>query len=240
MSEDYSFPPFSREMNKVIEKFGGRRMETYNGEDITPLWNLQGGHLVSSYKYLYAAPKLDKIVITESCFSDKLMSYAVNILPDDSHALPIYVCFWAESAKGSYFILDMHPTADCICDIPYLEHYLDPLDSAYSRAIDHYHEISTRDPSWYRAMKSPYYINADVAPSTRQSQEIMLGLAVEYFTIYHQLWEKDEPRDAAYMSRLNERKEAIRQNFREKDPGGYMMEKALGKKMAELSIRALF
>ena len=66
-------------------------------------------------------------------------------------------------------------------------------------------------------MKSPYYINADIAPSTRQSQELLLGLAVEYLSIYHQLWEKDEPRDEAYMSRLNERKEAIRMNFREKD-----------------------
>jgi len=240
MSDDYSFPPFAREMHKVLEKFGGRRMETYNGEDITPLWNLQGGHLVSSYKYLYAAPKLDKIVITESCFSDKLMSYALNILPDDRHGLPIYVCFWAESSKGSYFILDLHPTADCICDIPYMDHYLEPLDAAYSRGIEKFNEISTRDPTWFRALKSPFYLNADVSPSTRQMQDFMLGLAVEYLTIYHRLWKQDEPRDDAYMKRLNERKEAIRQNFREKDPGGYMMEKALGKELAELSIRALF
>jgi hypothetical protein len=240
MSEEYSFPPFGREMNKVIEKFGGRRMETYDGEDITPLWNLQGGGLVASYKYLYAAPRLEKIVITESSFRDRLMSYALNILPDNRHALPIYICFWAESAKGSYFILDLCPTADCICDIPYLERYLDPLESSYSRGIEHYHEISTRDPSWFRAMKSPYFINADIAPSTQQSQEILLGLAVEYLSIYHQLWEKDEPRDEAYMCRLNERKEAVRLNFREKDPGGYMMEKAVGKKLAELSIKALF
>ena len=240
MSEEYSFPPFGSEMKKIIETFGGELMKTYNGEDITPLWNLQGGGLVSSYKYLYSAPKLEKIVITESSFRDRLMSYALNILPDDRHALPIYICFWAESAKGSYFILDLCPTADCICDIPYMETYLDPLDGPYSRGIEHYHDISTRDPSWFRAMKSPYYLNADIAPSTRQSQEILLGLAAEYLRIYRGLWAKDEPRAPSYMLRLNERKEAIRQNFREKDPGGYMMEKAVGKEIAELSIKALF
>jgi hypothetical protein len=35
-------------------------------------------------------------------------------------------------------------------------------------------------------------------------------------------------------------KEAIRVNFREKDPGSYMMEKAVGKKLAELSVKVLF
>jgi hypothetical protein len=240
MSEDYSFPPFGQEMNKVLEKFGGRRMETYDGEDITPLWNLQGGGLVSSYKYLYAAPKLEKIVITESSFRERLMSFAVNILPDNNHALPIYICFWAESARGSYFTLDFFPAADCICDIPYLEHYIEPLESAYSRGIEQYHEISTREPTWFRAMKSPCYINADISPSTKQSQDFLLGLAVEYLSIYHRLWEQDEVRDDSYMLRLNERKEAIRQNFREKDPGSYMMEKAVGKELAELSIKALF
>ena len=67
-----------------------------------------------------------------------------------------------------------------------------------------------------------------------------MGLAVDYIKIYHSLWEKDEPRDAETMKRLLERKNAIRTNFREKDPGAYMMEKAVGKEIAELSIRAVF
>ncbi len=240
MSEEYSFPQYSEKMHEVLDTFGGTKMETYNGMDITPLWDLKGGGLVWSFKYLYAAPKLEKIVITCQSFRDKLMSYACNIFPDDKHALPIYCNFWAESAKGSYFILDFYSAADCICDIPYMEQYLEPLEDVYNRGLKDYHELSTRDPNWFRAMTSPYYINADIAPSTKDSQDRLLGLALDYLKVYHSLWEKDEEQDVGYMQRLNERKQAIRQNMREKDPGGFMMEKAVGKELAELSIKALF
>jgi hypothetical protein len=53
-------------------------------------------------------------------------------------------------------------------------------------------------------------------------------------------WEKDQPRDPDYMKPLNRRKDAIKENFREKDPGGFMMEKAVGKDLADLGLRALF
>jgi hypothetical protein len=42
------------------------------------------------------------------------------------------------------------------------------------------------------------------------------------------------------MKPLNARENAIKQNFREKDPGGFMMEKAVGKKLADLGLRVLF
>ena len=184
MSEDYSFPPFEETMMRVVEKFGGTRMETYKGIDVTPLWDLKGGGLAWSFKYLYAAPKLEKIAITVQSFREKLMSFALNIFPDDDHALPVYCCFWAESAKGSYFILDLYPLADCICDIAYMEKYLEPLEPVYDRSLKHYHEIPSRDPNWFRAMVSPYYINADISPSTKESQDRLLGFAVDLSLIH--------------------------------------------------------
>ena len=51
-------------------------METYNGEDVTPLWDLKGGPLLWSYKYLYEAPKLEKIAITVQSFYSV---YIINI-----------------------------------------------------------------------------------------------------------------------------------------------------------------
>jgi len=164
----------------------------------------------------------------------------LNIWPDDQHAMPIFSSFWAESEKGSYFILDFYPTADCICDIPYMEHYLEPLEDFYNEAKKHYPGVSTRDPNWFRAMVSPYYINADFHPSTKDHQDRLLKLTLDYFRVYHSLWEKDEPRDPAYMKRLIERRQAIRTNMIEKDPGGIMVEHAVGKELAELSIKALF
>jgi hypothetical protein len=64
----------------------------------------------------------------------------------------------------------------------------------------------------------------------------MLG----YLNIYHSLWEKDEPRDPDYMKPLIARRQAMRKNLREKDPGGFMMEKAVGPELAELSIKTYF
>jgi hypothetical protein len=189
---------------------------------------------------MYTAPKLEKIVFTVTTFREKLMSYAAIIWPDDEHALPVFQSFWAESAKGSYFILDFYPTAECICDIAYVERYLEPLEDVYNGAIKYYNKVSTRGANWFRCLVSPYYISADVSQSTKQSQERLLSLTLDYMNIYHELWEKDEARDPRYMERLNRRKEAIRINMREKDPGGIMMVKAVGEELAELGLRVLF
>jgi hypothetical protein len=43
MAEEYSFLPYGEEVSKAIEKLGGTKMETYDGDDITPLWDLKGG-----------------------------------------------------------------------------------------------------------------------------------------------------------------------------------------------------
>jgi len=168
------------------------------------------------------------------------MCYTTIIWPDDQHALPVFSSFWAESEKGSFFILDLYPTADCICDIPYMERYLDPLEDIYNEGKKYYPVGSSRDPNWFRAMVSPYYINADFHPGTKQHQDRLLKLLIDYLNVYHGLWEKDEPRDPAYMQRLIERRQAMRKNMLEKDPGGIMVEHAVGKELAELSLEALF
>lgn len=240
MSEEYSFPPYGEEVQKVVDLFGGTKMETYQGLDVTPLWDMSGGPLLWSYKHMFKAPKLEKIVVAVQSFRDKLMSYMCIIWPEDEYALPVYSSFWAESAKGSYFIVDLYPTADCICDIPYMEKYLEPLEDIHSRGRKSFSTISGRDPNWFLAMVSPYYITADFHPSTKQTQDSLLGLTVDYLKVYHRLWEQEQPGDPAYLVRLNERKEAIRLNLREKDPGGYMIEQAIGQEMAHLSLKALF
>ena len=241
MTEEYSFPPFEEEIKNLLGKFGGERMETYQGEDITPLWDLKGEGLPWSYKYLYTAPKLEKIVFAVQSFRDKLMSYGASIWPDDEHALPIFSTYWAESAKGSYFIVDFYPTADCICDIPYMEKYLEPLEDAFARGMDYFPSLSSgRNPNWFKALVSPYCLSGDFFPSTKETQGQILELMTSYLTVYYDLWEKDQPRDPAYMKPLNGRKNAIKQNFREKDPGGFMMIKAVGQELADLGLKVLF
>jgi len=241
MAEEYSFPPFEEEMKKILDKFGGNLMETYQGENITPLWDLKGEGLPWSYKYLYAAPKLEKIVFAVQSFRDKLMSYATGIWPDDEHALPIFSAYWAESAKGTYFIVDFYPTADCICDIPYMEKYLEPLEDAFDKGMGYFPSLwSGRNSNWFRALSSPYCLSGDFFPSTKETQRYILEIMTSYLSIYYDLWEKDQPRDPEYMKSLNARKDAIRKNFREKDPGEFMMVKAVGKELAALGLRVIF
>lgn len=241
MTEEYSFPPFEEEIKNLLGKFGGERVETYQGEDITPLWDLKGEGLPWSYKYLYTAPKVEKIVLAVQSFRDKLMSYGASVWPDDDYALPIFSAYWAESAKGSYFIVDFYPTADCICDIPYMEKYLEPLEDSFAKGMDYFPSLgSGRNPNWFKALVSPYCLSGDFFPSTKETQGQVLELMTSYLTVYHDLWAKDQPRDPAYMKPLNARKNAIKQNFREKDPGGFMMIKAVGQDLADLGLRVLF
>lgn len=239
MAEKYDFPSYGEVVGKALEKFGGTKMATYKGKDIRPLWDLKGGAILWSYKYLYAAPKLEKIAITVQSFKDMLMCYTTIIWPDDHHALPVFSSFWAESQKGSFFILDFYPTADLICDIPYMEKYYQPLEDIYAAGKAHY-PTSSRDPDWFRAMVSPYYINADFHPSTKEQQDCLIKLMLDYLNVYYKLWQKDEPRDDAYMQPLIRRRQAMRTNMLEKDPGGIMVEHAFGKEIADLGLEALF
>ncbi len=240
MTEEYTFPAYAEKMQPLVERFGGTKMETYKGEDVTRLWDMKGGGIFWSYKYLYAVPKLEKLLFSVQSYRDKLLTYTTIAWPDDEHALPIYSSFWAESAKGSFFIVDLYPTADCVCDIPYMETYLDPLEDIYDRSVEDYPNKPKRDLSWFRTFSSPYDIRLDLPESTRQSREKLLKLTTDYFECYYDLWKKDEPRDAGYMQKLNHRKQAIRTIMTERDPGGAMLESALGTELAELSLRALF
>jgi hypothetical protein len=229
MAEEYNFPPYEETMREALKAFSGELMNTYKGRDITPLRDLKGGGIAWSFKHLYKAPKLEKIAFTIHSFRDKLMSYAIAIWPDDEHALPAYNAYWAESAKGSFFLVDFYPLADCICDIPYMEHYLEPLEGIYNKGMKYFSGLSARSTNWFRALCSPYCLTGDIAPSTKDSQDKNT-----------ELWKKDEARPQEYMKGLNTRKEAIRANFREKDPGGAMIVHAVGEELAELSLMCQF
>jgi hypothetical protein len=194
-----------------------------------------------SHKYLYAVPKLEKIVFGVQSFRDKLLSYTTMIWPDDEHALPIYSFYWAESRRGSYFLLDFYPAADCIVDLPYMQKYLEPLEDIYAKGVRYFpQEVPGRTMNWFRALHSPYLVIGDFGPSTQETQSRVLELATGYLEIYFKLWEDDRPRDATYMKPLISRREAIRNIFREQDPGSLAMIHAVGDELAQFSLETLF
>lgn len=239
MSEDYAFPPYSEKVQELVKEFGGTLMEEYKGYDIKPLWD-QKGEGYTGFKYLYKAPKLEKIALGVGCFREKLMSYAVMIWPDDNHALPIYSSYWAESAKGSFFILDLYPLADCIRDLPYLEKYLSPLEDIYNKGLDDFPPSKVRSENWFRTLNSPYLITTE-ADATKENQDKLLKLTLDYLKVYLDLWKKEEPSTPEYMKELNGRKEAIRKTFEERDSiGDMMLTKAIGKELAHLSLITQF
>jgi len=237
--EQYTFPPYEEKMREALKPFNGEVMDFYHGMDMRPLRDLKGRNM-ESFKYLYKAPKLDKICFSAVSFKEMLISYATIVWPDDQHALPIFQSYWAESAKGSYFIIDFYPLVDCIMDTGYMEHYLAPLGDLYDKGCKIFPDRFGRSPDWFRALVSPYCLTADFSPSTKKTQEAIIELTLGYLAIYIDLWKKDEPPDPAYMKPLIPRREAIRKNFKEKDPGAKMMELAVGHEMAELSLKAIF
>ena len=89
-------------------------------------------------------------------------------------------------------------------------------------------------------MASPYLITADFSPSTPESQERVLELTTAYLKAYADLWEKDQPRDEAYMRSLHHRKLMVRTNMKEKDPGIKMLKNAVGQELTDLTVKVLF
>jgi hypothetical protein len=239
MSEKYSFAPFNERMQEALKVFGGTLMTEYRGHDIKPMWD-QKGEGYTGFKYLYKAPKIEKIVHGFGSFREMLMSYAIIIWPDDQHALPIYNVYWAESAKGSFFIVDLYPLADCIRDLPYLERYLQPLEEAYNKGLDYFPGLGGRSENWFRALISPYCLTGDIDAS-KENQSRILELIFDYLNVYIDLWKKDEPRSPEEMKEYNARKEAIRMTFRARDSiGDRMLTKAIGKELAHLSLLTQF
>ena len=239
MSEEYVLPPYGEKVEELIKEFGGTVMETYRGHDIKPLWK-QEGEGYTGYKYLYKAPKIEKIAYGVGYFREKLMSSALIIWPDDEHALPIYSSYWADSAKGSFFIIDFYPLADCIRDIPYMDKYLAPLEDIYEKGLQDFPPSKVRSMNWFRALMSPYIITTE-ADATMANQEKLLNLTRDYLKVYIDLWKKEEPSPPEYMKELNARKEAIRIIFQERDSiGDMMLTRALGKELAHLSLLTQF
>jgi hypothetical protein len=168
------------------------------------------------------------------------MSNALMIWPDDDHALPVFSSYWAESAKGSFFIIDFYPLADCIRDLPYLEKYLALLEDIYGRGMEQFPPSNVRSENWFRAASSPYLITTE-ADATKENQERLMSLTLDYLKVYTDLWKNESPGPPEYMKELNARKEAIRKTFEARDSiGDVMLTRAIGKELAHLSLITQF
>lgn len=237
--ENYTFPPYEEKIIKALKPFNAKQLDFYQGKDIRVFQELKGKNM-ESYKHLYEAPKLEKISFAVHNFKDMLMSYGVIIWPDDEHALPTFSSYWAESAKGSYFIIDFYPPVDCIVNPEYMNYYLKPLETLYEEGVKLFPEQFGRSPDWFRALVSPYCLSADFAPTTKRTQEAIMELTLGYLAIYIDLWKQDELRDSGYMQPLIRRRNAIKEIFRANDPGAKMMEVAVGDELAEFSMKISF
>jgi len=79
MTASYEFPPYEEKISPLLERFGGELMEVYKGEDIIPLREMKGGTITWSFKHLYSAPKLEKIVYGVQSYREKLKTYTTII-----------------------------------------------------------------------------------------------------------------------------------------------------------------
>ena len=97
--ENYTFPPYEEKIQEALKPFNPKQLDFYRGKDIRIFQELKGKNMESS-KYLYEAPKLEKISYAVHNFKDMLMSYGVIIWPDDEHALPNFLPTGPKVPKG--------------------------------------------------------------------------------------------------------------------------------------------
>jgi len=83
--ENYAFPPYEEKMKEALQPFAPKRLDFYQGKDIRVFQQLKGKNMESS-KYLYEAPKLEKI------------SFAVHNSPDWFRALVSPYCLTSDFA----------------------------------------------------------------------------------------------------------------------------------------------
>jgi hypothetical protein len=213
-------------------------MKTYRGEDITDLERIEAEMLVNEMR-CFEADKVDKIaIINADVAGGSFVVWAATIVPSDRCPLPVFSSEIMQRVGDAKVRVDFHPLADLVRDMDYFEKYMMPLEPLWKKCQG-LKGAGLERPAWTRALGSPF----STLVNFRYEDTVVdtaLDVVVDYLKVYAKLWSETEEGDPAYMIPLNERKRAILDIFREKDPGRAPFEKALGEEKAHRLMNLLF
>jgi len=241
MPNTIEFTPILKEVTALILKeLKPARVYEYEGLDITDLneFELEGQ---KCYSHVYKTEKVEKISVSSMNFFGKMTADVMIITPSMEYDIPYYVMDWDESEGHIFFIADLMPSDDPGRNSDYLNTYLfEPLENLYQT----YCEIPGLKNSvfhWVRAIHSPYIITGTIDKSSQKNVEQIYNCAMDYLKTWIELYRKATPKDphSPYMKLIHERRKAIREYYRQNDPGAGPLKKFLGKEKAEKAIAVI-
>jgi len=229
--------PYYEQIMETLSPLNPQPMKTYRGEDITEFEKIEAEMMIYEMR-CFEAEKLDKIVtIKADIAGGNFIVWATTIAPSDEYPLPIFSSEILLRVGDVKVRVDFHPLADCARDMDYFERYMMPMETIWENYKDLEGAGIERRP-WARVLASPFYTYGKFHEENIEATT--LDITIDYLKLYVKFWSEAKKADQTYMTTLNERKRAILQTFREKDPGEKPLERILGEEKAHRLIDLLF
>ena len=229
--------PYYEKMMETLSPLNPRPMKTHRGEGITEFERIETEMMIYEMR-CFEADKLDKITtIKADIAGGGFIVQATIIVPTDEYPLPIFGSEILQTESHISLRVDFYPLADCARDMGYFERYMTPMEPVWEKYKD-LEGVGMEKRHWAKVLASPFYTFGKL--HQENIADTALDLTVDYLKLYVQFWSETEKAEQAYMTSLNERKRAILQIFREKDPGEKPLKKILGEEKAQRLMELLF
>ena len=229
--------PYYDRIVETLSPLNPRPMKTYRGEDITQFERIEAEMMIYEMR-CFETDKLEKInTIKADIAGGGFIVQATTIVPTDEYPLPI---FGSEILQAEGYVslrVDFYPLADCARDMGYFERYMSPMEPIWEKYKD-IEGVGMEKRHWAKVMASPFYTFGKL--HQENIANTALDLTVDYLKLYVKFCSETEKADQAYMTALNERKKAMLQIFRERDPGEKPLKKILGEEKTHRLLDLLF
>ena len=229
--------PYYERVVETLSPLKPQPVKTYRGEDITEFGRIETEMMIYEMR-CFETNKLDKITtIKADIASGGFIVHATTIVPADEYPIPIFGSEIMQATGHVSLRVDFHPLADCARDMEYFERFLAPMESIWEKYKD-IEGVGMERRHWAKILASPFYTFGKL--HQENIEDTTLDITVDYLKLYVKLCSETEKADRAYMATLNERKRAMLQIFREKDPGEKPLKKILGEEKAHRLMNLLF
>jgi hypothetical protein len=226
------------EHHKLFEGIELVRLEKYLGMDTSPAWDFKTPMVTGFYRpyIIKGSDKIEKITIGELHYMKRAKYCVLTMTASDDYDLPYFSCEWDETATRIGVTTDFMPVVDIAVHPKYCEKYLSPLADLWRkyRTIPGFTKEGRcllqrrweRHP-WARETLSPFCLDGKVEEKEDRYQVLLA--TIEYAKVWLDLLKKAEPiKDPDYKQEMLMRKRTMQKYYRDRDPGGEIIQKIFG------------
>jgi hypothetical protein len=239
--ESYEPQPLLETIWPIVSKLDLKPLTNYKGVDITELENIKKPLMEGSILCFYT-DKIEKLILAHQVFMKRMSIKYVMVYPHDDYDFPFFAGEVDEAPSHAFFILDMHPLQDIVVDSWYREKYLDPVEPIWKEYLDLHNDINPF--AWFRAFLSPFAITGRHKPKNADRSELsrLTESTAKYLEYYvnHVIPEAEPVKDPQAKEFAVRKKNAIRETYKTKDPGGGALIKALGAELFKKVVHAIY